>query len=259
MSDGIVDLDDMETWPDEVREQLSRNLDGLVAEYAAQRDFDLSGDRWSQTSPSKLLTDSAHELITEHMGRERLRVFHATRLLDCNEVRVGGLRPLALDERIQKLRDLAAQGRLPGFNGQIDEVIGRVDLTDRFFTIREQLVWATPMRRYLHDGGCDVFFEHWGGEAVQRLAAMACPELETAIQNIGKAAVVVVNIPALGCCKAADWRLPPTMLELALEASGQIDVAIGAWDVRTAQAIPADWIEDIVPPSDAKLADDRPR
>jgi hypothetical protein len=135
------------------------------------------------------------------MEKEELRVFHATRLLDFDEVRREGLRPLVFEERIDKLRGLAAQGRLPDFTGNIDEALGRVDLRGISLGNRETWVWATPLRRFLHDGGCDVFFEHWGGEAVQRLAQMASPELEAAIRQIGDPAVVIAKIPAIGVCE----------------------------------------------------------
>lgn len=99
-----------------------------------------------------------------------------------------------------------------------------------------------------------MFFEHWGGEAVQRLAQMASPELEAAIRQIGVPAVVIARIPAIGVCEGATSRLPPTIVELALEASNRIEVPVGAWDVRTKQPLPPEWIEDIVPPSHPKVA-----
>ncbi len=253
----VVDLDDLGSWPAEVRSELDEKLDGLIAEYDAQTQFDLSGDHWFKPPPPKPLTRRAQLVITEQMKAMKLRVFHATRLLDFNEVVRDGIRPLVLDERVARLRELAAQRRLADFEDEIGEIIGRVDLTDNCFTIREARVWATPLRRYLHDGGCDVFFDHWGGEAVQRLAHMASPALEAAIQGIGNPAVVVAKIPALGFCKRSNWRLAPTMLELALEASGRVEVSVGAWDVCAELPIPPEWIEGVVPPDDATVSDPR--
>jgi hypothetical protein len=248
MSKRVVDLDDLESWPNEIRAELDRNLDSLIAERRAERKYDLSADRWFKPAPPMPFTERACDLILKRMETERLRVFHATRLLDFDEVRRDGLRPLVLQERVSRLRDLAKRGRLNGISDGVDELIAGVDLSDKYFTIREMRVWATPRRRYLHDGGCDVFFEHWGGEAVQRLARMASPELEAAIKQIGAPAVVIANIPAIGVCEGSTSRMPPTMVELALQASGRINVSIGAWDVRTKQPFPPEWIENIVPP-----------
>lgn len=255
MSHLVVDLDDPRTWPNEIRAELDKNLDSLIKERLARREFDSSNDRWHKPAPSTPYTKQAEALILDRMDKEELRVFHATRLLDPNEVRRGGLRPLAIEERTAKLRELAIQGLLQGFTDDIDEAIGRVDLKDESFRIREAWVWATPMRRYLHDGGCDVFFQNWGGEAVQRLAEMASPELEAAIRQIGEPAVVIARIPAIGVCEGATSRLAPTMVELAMEASRRIDVPIGAWDVRAKQPFAAEWIEDIVSPNHPKVAE----
>ncbi len=84
---------------------------------------------------------------------------------------------------------------------------------------------------------------------------MGSRELEAAIQKTGNPAVVIAAIRAPGFCTFSDWRLVPTMLELALKASGQIDVPVGAWDVRTTQPFPPGWIEGVLPPDHAKLGD----
>jgi len=254
MLHSVVDLDEPKSWPNEIREELGKNLDYLIEERAAEREYDLSSDRWLQPAPPSPFTKRAHRLILDRMQAEELRVFHATRLLDFDEVRTKGLLPLVFDERINRLRELAAQRRLAGFAEDIDAATGRVDANDPYLSTREGQVWATPMRRYLHDGRCDVFFEHWGGEAVQRFTMMASPQLEAAIKQIGEPAVVIAKIPAIGVCERAISQLPQTMVELALASSGRIEVPVGAWDVRAKVPFLPEWIEDIVPPDDPTVA-----
>jgi hypothetical protein len=71
------------------------------------------------------------------------------------------------------------------FAREIDALIAKVGIEIDFFRGREGQVWGTPLHRFLHDGGWDVFFRLWGGEAIQRLAAMPSPELEAVIQSVG--------------------------------------------------------------------------
>ncbi len=188
------------------------------------------------------------------MADRRIKVFHATRLLDFDVVRREGLRPLNLDQQINTLRRLLlATGQFASAS-EIDALIARVDIENDFFRGREGQVWATPLRRFLHDSGCDVFFKHWGGEAIQRLAAMASREFEARIQSLGAPAVVTVSIPAFGCCRNSDSRLAPTMVGLMLERAGLAEKEWGAWDVLVKQAIPAEWIESVLSKDDETMA-----
>lgn len=252
MDAGVIDLDRRETWPAQVCEEIDKRVADLIRERLEQRAYDLSGDRWHKSSPPKPSTDLVTDLINRTMASKRLRVFHATRLLGFDEIRKNGLRTLRYAERIERLKQLAA-GPLAHLPNTIDEIIADANLASNYFAYREAMVWATPLRRSLHDGGCDVFFENWGGEAVQRIAELASPELAAAIRTVGTPAVVVVCMPAFGFCKMADLRLAPTMIDLALERDGSIEVAVGSWDVRAEANVPPEWIEDVLPHDHASL------
>lgn len=249
-----VDLDRELSWPAGIVTEITPLLPSILAEREATLAFDLSGDRWFSSGPPTSSTKAAHRIINREMADRRIRVFHATRLLDVDVVRREGLRPLDLEHQINTMRKLLlATGQFASVS-EIDELIAMVDIEDEFFRGREGQVWATPLRRFLHDGGCDVFFKHWGGEAIQRLAAMASPELEVGIQSLGAPAVVTASIPAFGCCSFSDSRLAPTMVGLMLERASQIEWSREAWDVLVKQAIPAEWIESVLPKEDVTLA-----
>ena len=187
------------------------------------------------------------------MQERELRVFHATRLLKYDEVRTNGLRLLSYPETVARLREILT-GPLAGLNLNLDQIISDANLNSPLFGHREGRVWATPLRRYLHDGGCKVFFESWGGEAVERIATKASPALVRGIRSIGTPGVVVFRMPALGFCEFGDLQLAPTMIELALERDPTIDVIVGGWDVCCSSVIPAEWIEGVLPPNDPSLA-----
>jgi hypothetical protein len=118
------------------------------------------------------------------MADRRIKIFHATRLLDFDTVRHEGLRPLDLNHQINTMRAALLAAAQFASVSDIDALIATVNTNDEFFRGREGQVWATPLRRLLHDGGCDVFFDHWGGEAIQRLAAMASRQLVIGIQSL---------------------------------------------------------------------------
>jgi hypothetical protein len=249
-----VDLDRDLSWPAGIITEITPLLPSILAEREATLAFDLSGDRWFSSAPPTSPTKAAHRIINREMADRRLRVFHATRLLDFDVVRREGLRPLDLEHQINTMRKLLlATGQFASMS-EIDELIKMVDIEDDFFRGREGQVWATPLRRFLHDGGCDVFLKHWGGEAIQRLATMASSKLEAGIQSLGAPAVVTASIPASGCCSFSDWKLAPTMVGLMLERAGQIERSREAWDVLVKQTIPAEWIESVLSKDDVTLA-----
>jgi hypothetical protein len=254
--DLIIDLDRSYTWPEVVRTVIKANLDALMVEREASKQHDLSSGRWRTPAPSQAITQKVLSTIKAEMLNRRIRVFHATRLIDFEEVKKNGLLAMRYDERFARLRQLLGNGCLPGMELELENLLSNVPLDEDFFASREKQVWFTPLRRALHDGGCDIFFEQWGGEAVQRIAANYNRKLESLIQNIGSPAVVVANIPAYGCCALfGDLRLAPTIIELALEEVGAVDCFNGGWDVLIESDVPPDWIENILYPTDPYLSD----
>lgn len=217
--------------------------------------FNVSPDRWLIATPPTPSTRAAREIIQQEMADRRIKIFHATRLLDFDSVRQEGLRPLNLDYQVATMRRALLTARKFASEEEIDELLAKMNLEDDFRRGREGQVCATPLRRLLHDGGCAVFFEHWGGEAMQRLAQMASPKLESAIQSLGTPAVVTASIPAFGCCIFSDSRLAPTMIALMLERAGMTERSWEAWDVIVKQPVPAEWIESVLPKDDVSLSD----
>jgi len=245
-----VDLDRKQSWPAAIVAEVTPLLPSILTECQATTAFELSGDRWHKPTPPTLSTKAAYGIINHQMADRRIKVFHATRLLDFDTVRREGLRPLNLDHQINTMRAaLLAAGQFASVC-EIDALIATVNISDDFFRGREGQIWATPLRRLLHDGSCDVFFDHWGGEAIQRLAATTSRQLVKGIQSLGAPAVVTASIPAFGCCTFSDWRLAPTMVNLMLERATMTEKSWGAWDVLVKQAIPAEWIESVLPKDD---------
>lgn len=249
---SVVDLDRKVTWPPEVHRQIAPYLPEIAAERAAQNAFDKSSDRWFKPSPPSPRTHNALQIINAAVEGRQLRVFHATRLLEADAVLMQGLRPLNIVDQIAAVRTELAHRKLHQEVGELDEAVREANLACQSYACREQQVWFTPLRRSLHDGGCDIFFEHWGGEAVQRLTQSKA-QLTSAIQNLGSPAVVVGNIPAFGACVRSALQLAPAMLSLLLEDAGY-EFCVESWDVMLKQAVPAEWIEAVLSPDDPFLA-----
>lgn len=250
---GVVDLDDFSTWPDGVREKIIRALPDLDEERAQERRWERSEDKWLKPSPPQPVKDRLIAELNESMRDREIRVFHATRLVDFDEVRKLGLRALSFSDRFERLRALEREGQLSNMTENVDEILSRVDLAAPFLTNREGSVCATPLRALLHDGGCDVFYEQWGGEAVERIAASGSTELLNALKRVGEPAVVVFRIPAFGACIFSDGRLAETMIEVVTKFERKSDDDVSAWDVVIKADVPPDWVEDVYPPTDPSL------
>jgi hypothetical protein len=240
-----IELDATESWPAAILIEIAPLLPAILKENQAELEYALSGDRWHKPSPPCHSTDTAHGTIQREMANRWISVFHATRLVDFDSVRREGLHPLNMAIQISAMKKgLVVSGQFRT-EQEIDRLLAGVDLS--LLEGREGQVWATPLRRLLHDGGCDVFFNHWGGEAIQRLAHMASGNLETAIRALGMPAVVTFAMPAFGCCTFGDLRLAPTMVGMMLERAGLIERNLECWDVLVRRSIPPEWIRSVLP------------
>jgi len=59
--------------------------------------------KWTKPWPAKSKTAHVTAVIQEQMQERELRVFHATRLLNYDEVRTNGLRLLSYPETVARL------------------------------------------------------------------------------------------------------------------------------------------------------------
>lgn len=251
-AEAVIDLDNVDTWPPAMVREIIPLLASILKEKEADLQYCISGDRWHKPSPPSPAANAAHRTIKREMAGRRIAVFHATRLLDWDSVLREGLLPLDLAKQISAMKEgLVASSQFHA-ESEIDSLLASVDLS--LLEGREGQVWGTPLRRYLHDGGCDVFFNHWGGEAIQRLAHMASAKLETAIRRLGTPAVVTFAMPAFGCCTFGDLRLPTTMVGLLLERAGLIERNLECWDVLLKRSVPPDWIQSVLPNNHTSLA-----
>lgn len=192
-------------------------------------------------------------LVGEFMAERELLAFHATRLIDFNHVRTNGLRMLNLEQHIERLkREFKEAGAMEALT-EVDFATTKMREADRSFIRREGAVWATPFRALLHDGGCDSFYESYGGEAIWHIARCAGGKLEQAIKQLGKPAVVMIRYPAYGWCQRTEDRLPQSMIELHLQHEGNWEAKDHTWDIQITRDVPAENIVNVVHPNDPQV------
>lgn len=248
----VVDLDKPNEWPGEILNLLYTNEFDLGKQILARREFDLKGSiyRMENAGPDTTVLDCVESRVSLEMAKHEYRAFHATRLVnECTMYR-DGLIPLDI---VSRLSTVGAQ--LPAKLAQdLHRSFDEMDSQSKFIESREGRVWLTPMRRFLRNGGCDVFFGHFGGEAIQRLSLNASPDVHEAIKELGQPKVVVCRIPSVGWCRFAGSRLPRTMIELFLEHRGEWEALEVGWDVSLDRIVPPARIEQILDPGDLFLS-----
>jgi hypothetical protein len=246
----VVDLDKLDSWPGGLIDAIEPFLSDIENENEVERAFNVSGDRWFEPAPDMPAKNAALTLIANAMIGQDLRVFHATRLIDPDAIHREGLRPLSIEAQLKMVRSKIVEILSAEEIDTLDCSIRSINLNDRYFSVRHGQVWFTPLRRKLYDGGCDVFFNHFGGEAIQRIAKMATPAMMLAIRKLGVPAVVVARIPAFGCCTFGDLQLAPAMLaRIQEERNNCPEIGLG-WDVLVKHAVPKEWIEVVLPRGD---------
>lgn len=255
-----IDLDDQPTWPTTVLAFLQQHSAELRQQRTADHDYNLAGSlhRLRNPSPSMAQWDEAKALIEDELQGREYMAFHATRLMDFDDIRREGLLMLDLDGHAERLkRHLAAIGADAELQ-QVDDAVAGMLREDPMFAERQGQVWMTPLRRFLHDGGCEVFFEGYGGEAIERiagLAGMSGGTLMARLQTMGTPAVVVARIPVFGWCRRTEYRIAQSMIELYLEQEGDWEAMDHGWDIMIEQDVPADHIIAVVSHDDPSVSE----
>ena len=244
------------TWPKEVTSFLRAHSKELRLEREADRDYALSPTnfRLMNGGPSMPRCNEAKALIASVMAHQELLAFHATRLIDIDEVQRRGLLRLNLEQQINRLKAHLSDAGAYEELAEDDDALAKILKADSFFSRREGAVWATPCRKSLHDGGCDVFFGSYGGEAIERMAGCSQGKLELCLKQIGNPAVIIVRYPAYGWCEFTHSRLPQSMIELHLQHEGEWEAMDYGWDIMIKRDIPAQNIVAILPPDHSSVA-----
>lgn len=255
-----IDLDDLSTWPAPVLAFLQHHSAELRQQRTADHEFTLMGSlyRLRNPSPSMSRWHEAKAFIEGELEDREYLAFHATRLIDFDDIRREGLLMLDLDAQAERLkRHLAAIGADAELQ-EVDEAMAAMLEEDPMFAERQGQVWMTPLRRFLHDGGCEVFFEGYGGEAIERIAGLAGLSggtLMARLQTMGTPAVVVARIPVFGWCRSTAVRIAQSMIELYLEHQGDWEPMDYGWDIMIEQDVPAAHIVNVVANDDPAVTD----
>lgn len=253
-----VDLDRIATWPVEIANFMEKYSSDLREERIEDKKYTASSSdyRIMNGAPPMPTWCQAKALIEQVMADRDLLVFHATRLIDFDHVRNDGLFKLDLEQHVRRLKaHLDSNGALEEL-AEVDAAVQAMLDADAWFINREGAVWATPHRKSLHDGGCNVFYETYGGEAIERIAAYAGGKLLGRLQQMGTPAVVLFRYPAYGegWCLFTAGRLPQTMIELSLQSQGNWEAMDYGWDVMIERDVPPANIVAVVNLDDPDVA-----
>lgn len=245
-----VDLDKIATWPTAITDFFTAHSTQLRAEREADHAYSLSPSthRIMHDAPAMPHWDEAEGLIEETMKDRDLVAFHATRLIDFDDVRKNGLVKLDLHQHLDRLKEHLRRAGAQEELDEVDAAVAKMMMADSWFVSREGSVWATPQRSALHNGGCDVFYESYGGEAIERIAGYARGKLESKLKTMGTPAVVTIRYPGYGpgWCKRTAGRLPQSMIELFLEAEGDWEAMDHGWDIMIERDVPPRHIVSVV-------------
>jgi hypothetical protein len=180
----IVDVDDQDTWPFEVRRQVGEWARRYTGSTAHAGDLALS----LEDEPS------FRSLFAGHL----LRAYHCTRLLrhEVTSVRVSGLQPLSaatVRERIERAHEAGALTLEQAERLLQGQIFGPRGAPDR----EGQVCLVLSKRAFRHDpDGLTSLLRTWGGEGIYR--SPGAKTLRGRLQEIGTSAVVQACIDITG-------------------------------------------------------------
>ncbi len=222
----VVDVDDIKSWPEEVRAAVASTAEDLRNTTRDTSDLDVSPD-----------DDCFRALFRGRM----LLAYHCTRLLDSevDQIRSAGMRMLTEGLVVDKLRLAEADGAItPGEARNLRA--GSVFAGDRHHNRTNRVCVFTGRSTFDdHVAGLWRLLTTWGGEAIY--FTTAGDEHEARLRSIGSASIVVLGVDITG-----SWRehhASPGLLAsfvgsyLGLEDHGA--------EIHFAADIPAEHVLDI--------------
>lgn len=204
----MIELGNISTWPDALRECIAAGHDALVAYEAERRGID---ERLRTNVPLRLdppanphagmrreLIAHCSALLTPH----DLLAWHCTRLLpaEVERIRQDGLKVHDTELFRRRLSEALAAGALSEPESQ--ELLTRSSAGDRG---RKGVLWFVTERELLRsEPDVGPLLSHWGGEAIYS-TALPDGTFRSRLASIGRPAIVSVRIPT---ASLADMWLP---------------------------------------------------
>jgi hypothetical protein len=180
--DDLIDVDDPASWPP------------LVRAWAAEQADRLRGSA-NFTEDLRFFPDRDEEFRARLAGR-KLRVYHATRLLDheVSWIREHGLRPLTRELVEERIEAAHQHGYLTA--AERERLLAENVFALGYAQDREGLVNLVIGRRGYDDDPTDVtpLLSAWGGEGIYR----AAEGLEEYLARLGRPAIVAAAVDLSG-------------------------------------------------------------
>lgn len=245
---GVIDFEAKGTWPQRVHEILSSALNELRGYEFRQLRVDAlcRRDVMSRYNPPPNEFEAKRaEVIAEVdalLSTERMLGFHCTRLLryEVAAIRLEGLRQLTESFATERIDRALSTGCLPAVTAHAIRESNKSGDPGRagvvcFVNMRSELACESSVGR---------LFRCWGGEAIYwGHEPRFDPPVGTALQKIGEPCIVLaaVPVPAMSLYETLGVQFARAFLK----SCGVRRVSVG-FESRVRQAVPREWIIDVV-------------
>ncbi len=242
---GVIDFEAKATWPHRIHEVLSSALDELRRYELRQSQIDALCRRDVLTRcnpPPNELEEKRVKVIAEVdalLSTERILSFHCARLLgyEVEAIRLEGLRQLTQSFAMERIDRTLSTGSLPAATARAIRESnqsgdpGRAGIVS-FVNMRSELAC---------EGSVGRLFRCWGGEAIYW--GREDPPVGTALQGIGEPCIVLAALPVPAM--SLYGTLGMQFARAFLKSRGVRRVSVG-FESRVRQAVPGEWIIDVV-------------
>lgn len=230
-SEGVVDPDDVGTWPTSVR-QLVEEWHNTVPESAFWEDL--------------RVPDGGTDKLVAALAGHRLRAYHCTRLLahEAQSIRLHGIRVFSRDLFDERITAAAWHGAMADADRDAllrGHMYGRGEAHSRGHRAG-QVCLVIGRSVFDHDpDGVHPLLSNWGGEGIYFSSGTA--RLEPLLKTLGTPTVVVTAVPMLAGHRMMRWFPPLCHLLLATWRR-----APGHADLHYSAPVPPDAVADLWQP-----------
>lgn len=197
---GLVDPDDLSTWPTDVIALVSENAQ-LIRNYESHqaRIGGLSTSAYlaagQPTNPFRAERDRIVAKIDEVLSKVWLAGYHATRLTPSEASRLdrGLLEVLSMDLVQRRIDQACADGLLSHTHADELAKSSLVRSPEQLHGRRLGMVWMVFFKIVLNDDGLYRLFRYWGGEAIYGPHEQT--EIGEALKRIGRPTLLKCEVP----------------------------------------------------------------
>lgn len=238
-----VDLDIIDTWPNESREILTSNINEIIKAEKNSLEHDMSDEKYTSEDTGAEFIKQIKTKIAATLKPTHVRIFHATRTTDPDSIKNEGLKTLNIQDHIERVVSAVQIKKGAEVARQFTAALKNYTVPQG--EIREGQVCFFNYRQAT---GTDDLLNYFGGECIRKaLEHNNHHRLVEILKEIGEPKIIVIRYPFQDIEACTKDSFADNFIQTYKKINGFKSSGLGS-DIFTKEDIDPNLIEDIIDP-----------